>query len=122
MATFVLSTVDASAGCLRPQTTANKSLGPGRTDTTSYFTLTRGLAVIEVDLRTIPDRCRRSGLTFEIVSGQTRNIINCAGPDSDEGPGSYLRCRASVDGGRYYVHVRNPSACTAVYRNICRND
>ena len=116
------ATTTAEATCLRPQTTANKTLASGKTDRTSFFTLSRGSAVIEVDLRNIPDRCRRNGITFEIVSGQTRNTINCAGPDSDEGPGAYLRCRVAVDGGRYNVQVSNPTACTVTYRNICRND
>lgn len=121
-AVLATMTADAYAGCLRPQSTATKTLLPGRIDRTSFFTLTSGRAVIEVDLRTIPDRCRRNGIEFEMISGQTGNTINCAGPDSDEGPGAYLRCRVAVDGGRYFVRVRNPTACTVAYRNICRND
>lgn len=120
-AIFAISTTDASAGCQRQVTTGNKTLGSGRTDQTSFFTLTRGQALISVNLRRPAGRCG-NGITFEMVSDQTNNVINCAGPDSNEGPGPRLRCRVNVDGGRYNVRVRNPTSCTITYQNSCKNN
>lgn len=122
VASIAMLPATASAGCFRPQTTALKSLAAGKTDTVSFFTLTKGRAVIEVDLRDIPDRCRRGGISVSVVSKQTGRPVTCGGPDSELGPAHYLRCRVNVLGGLYSVRVKNPTACKVTYTNICANN
>ena len=109
----------ASAECQFPQTSANKTLSSGATDTKSYFTLTQGTATIEVDLRSIADSCSGDGITFKVVSRQTGKTVNCSGNTSEQGPAEYLRCNVNVGGGEYSVRVKNPTDCKATYRTIC---
>jgi hypothetical protein len=124
VAAFIMLSLGApmvsEAACRNPQTTGVKTLLSRQTDRTSYFTLTRGAAVIETNIASIPDRCRRGGLTFDIVSRQTGDSVNCR-RGSDKGPDDSLRCNVNVLGGVYYVRTRNPTACTVRYRNTCRN-
>ena len=112
----------ASAACLRPTVvSASKQLGPGATDFTSSFTLTRGKASILVEVLNVPLRCRASrGIAFQ-VEGGSGNITTCRSPNSKLGPArSGLRCNVDVDGGVYSVRVTNPTACTVRYQNVCR--
>ena len=73
-AIFAISTTDASAGCQRQVTTGNKTLGSGRTDQTSFFTLTRGQALISVNLRSV-FLCTRHVLPHMLERGSGK-IIN----------------------------------------------
>ena len=111
----------ASANCKVPQTSKIKSLAPGKTDMTSFFSLTKGRATIEVDLTDLPDQCSGEGISVEIVSAQSTDPIGCGDPDSNTGPAQYLRCNVNVNGGKYYVRVDNTTNCPVRYRTICRD-
>ena len=130
VALLPLIAAPASAACTAKKvTTGNKTLTSGQTDANSFFTLTKGKAIIEAKLSPLPNKCKNDrGISFEVISDATGSAVECHSPGNVRGPARNLRCDVDVLGGtrpgsgsKYFVRVNNPTACTVKYQNVCRN-